>query len=46
MGANSDAALTNAYLLGGGTDTWLTVGTGMEPNTAKSTGGYVSYTAG
>jgi len=25
-------------------DTWLT--TGMEPNSAKSTGGYVSYTAG
>jgi len=27
-------------------DTWMTVGTGMEPNSAKSTGGYVSYTAG
>jgi len=36
----------NAFLAGTGADTWLVVGTGMEPNTAKSTGGYVSYTAG
>jgi len=35
----------NAYL-SGGTDTWLVAETGMEPNSAKSTGGYVSYSAG
>jgi hypothetical protein len=37
---------TNAYLsTTGSTDTWLATATGMGPNTASSTGGYVSYTA-
>jgi hypothetical protein len=36
----------NPYLSAtGSTDTWLATATGMGPNTAKSTGGYVSYTA-
>jgi len=29
-----------------GADTWLVAATGMNKNAAKSTGGYVSYTAG
>lgn len=39
------AGLTNAFL-NSGTDTWLVTATGLGPNTASSTGGYVSYTAG
>jgi len=39
------ATLTNAYL-DSGTDTWLATLTGMAANSAKSTGGYASYTAG
>jgi len=27
-------------------NTWLVAATGMDKNTAASTGGYVSYTAG
>jgi hypothetical protein len=39
------AVATNAYLAGTGADTWTVTATGMGPNTASSTGGYVSYTA-
>jgi len=43
--------VVNAYLdfgttSGTGRDKWLAPGTGMEPNSAKSTGGYASFSAG
>jgi hypothetical protein len=36
----------NQFKDSGDTDLWLTAATGMDKNSAKSTGGYVSYTAG
>jgi len=55
-GDGSGGVLTNAFLFDTDvTDTWLdkaasggdaAVVGAMEPNSAKSTGGYVSYTAG